>query len=290
MNEQLAGLLGTLLPSTAKAGWEGGYSPVNPDVYQPSFSSPNDIAVATDTMFNAQQQKETGKATFKSPVSQPKSIGGDPTRPAEVKVEVDAKNKSEYASGEWFDNPNASTAFQVKNWLDGTVAGMKAISSVYNGYVQSIQYNMKATSMEYMARQNQRNADLMRKNIREINRAAQDDVNAISVQAAQRKSEQRVAQGASGFAVGKGVYQVLSDNTDFKTNYNASLIMLKAGLQGAEIVRGAGNYEAQSIINKSEASIARKNAEVAKINGWVSSAINTMSAATSFYIGRYGVE
>ena len=287
MNEQLAGLLGMTIPSTR---WEGGYSPVNPDVYTPSFSSPNDIAIATDTMFNAQQQKETGKATFASPVAQPKSVGGDATRPTEVKVEVDAKNKTGFASGEWFDNPNASTAFQVKNWLDGTVSGMKAISSVYNGYVQSAQYNMQATSMEYMARQNQRNADLMRKNIREINRAAQSDVNAISVQATQRKSEQRIAQGASGFAVGKGVYKVLNDNTDFKTNYNASLIMLKAGLQGAEIIRSAGNYEAQSIINKSEADIARSNAEVAKINGWISGAINTMSAATSFYIGRYGVE
>lgn len=287
MNEQLAGLLGVMLPST---GWEGGYSPVNPDVYKPSFSSPNDIAVATDTIFNAQQQKEKGTATFKSPVEQPKSVGGDPTRPAEVKVEVDAKNKTSFASGEWFDNPNASTAFQVKHWLDGTVAGMKAISSVYNGYSQSVQYSMQATSMEYMARQNQRNADLMRKNIREINRAAQSDINAIYVQSAQRKSEQRIAQGASGFAVGKGAYEVLNDNTDWKTNYNASLIMLKAGLQGAEIVRSAGNYEAQSIINKSEASIARKNAEVAKINGWVGGAISAMSAATSFYIGRYGVE
>nr|DAI54725.1 MAG TPA: hypothetical protein [Caudoviricetes sp.] len=287
MNEQLAGLLGAILPSK---GWEGGYSPVNPDVYKPSFSSPNDIAVATDTIFNAQQQKEKGTATFKSPVEQPKSVGGDPTRPAEVKVEVDAKNKTSFSSGEWFDNPNASTAFQVKHWLDGTVAGMKAISSVYNGYSQSVQYNMQATSMEYMARQNQRNADLMRKNIREINRAAQSDINAIYVQTAQRKSEQRVAQGASGFAVGKGVYEVLNDNTDWKTNYNASLIMLKAGLQGAEIVRSAGNYEAQSIINKSEAEIARKNADVARINGWVGGVIGAMSAATSFYIGRYGVE
>lgn len=287
MNEQLAGLLGAMLPSS---GWEGGFSPVNPDVYKPSFSSPNDIAVATDTIFNAQQQKEKGTATFKSPVEQPKSVGGDPTRPAEVKVEVDAKNKTSFSSGEWFDNPNASTAFQVKHWLDGTVAGMKAISSVYNGYSQSVQYSMQATSMEYMARQNQRNADLMRKNIREINRAAQSDINAIYVQSAQRKSEQRIAQGASGFAVGKGAYEVLNDNTDWKTNYNASLIMLKAGLQGAEIVRSAGNYEAQSIINKSEASIARKNAEVAKINGWVGGAIGAMSAATSFYIGRYGVE
>lgn len=287
MNEQLAGLLGAMLPSK---GWEGGYSPVNPDVYKPSFSSPNDIAVATDTIFNAQQQKEKGTATFKSPVEQPKSVGGDPTRPAEVKVEVDAKNKTSFSSGEWFDNPNASTAFQIKHWLDGTVAGMKAISSVYNGYSQSVQYSMQATSMEYMARQNQRNADLMRKNIREINRAAQSDINAIYVQSAQRKSEQRIAQGASGFAVGKGAYEVLNDNTDWKTNYNASLIMLKAGFQGAEIVRSAGNYEAQSIINKSEASIARKNAEVAKINGWVGGAIGATSAATSFYIGRYGVE
>ncbi len=287
MNEQLAGLLGAMLPSK---GWEGGYSPVSPDVYKPSFSSPNDIADATDTIFSAEQQKEKGTATFKSPVEQPKSIGGDPTRPSEVKVEVDAKNKTSFSSGEWFDNPNASTAFQVKHWLDGTVAGMKAISSVYNGYSQSAQYSMQATSMEYMARQNQRNADLMRKNIREINRAAQSDINAIYVQSAQRKSEQRIAQGASGFAVGKGAYEVLNDNTDWKTNYNASLIMLKAGLQGAEIVRSAGNYEAQSIINKSEASIARKNAEVAKINGWVGGAVNAMSAATSFYIGRYGVE
>ena len=302
MNELVAAILGSSIPNSSPvpAGFydSTNTSPVannatltvNPDLYTPSLSSPNDIAVAKDTVALAENQKVKGKATFKSPIEKPKSVGGDPTRPAEVKVEVDAKNKTSFDSGEWFDNPNASTAFQVKHWLDGTVAGMKAISSVYNGYSQSVQYRMQASSMEYMARQNQRNADLMRKNIREINRAAQSDINAISVQAAQRKSEQRIAEGASGFAVGKGVYQVLNDNTDFKTNYNASLIMLKAGLQGAEIVRSAGNYEAQSIINKSEASIARKNAEVAKINGWVGGVVNALSSATSFYIGRYGVE
>ena len=141
-----------------------------------------------------------------------------------------------------------------------------------------------------MARQNQRNADLMRRNIREINRAAQNDVNVISMQATQRKSEQRIAQAASGFKVGAGVYKVLNDNTDFKTNYNASLIMLRAGLQGAEIVRSAGAMEAQSIINKADADIARMNAETAKLNGWVSAAANALSSGASFYIGRYGVE
>lgn len=287
MNERLAGLLGATIPS---ADWVGGFSPVNPDVFEPTFSSPNDIAVATDTIFSAQQDRETGTASFRSPVETPQSVGGDATRPGDGTVTAGGQTNSEYASGEWFDNPKASTAFQVKNFLDGTVSGMKAISSVFNGYIQSAQYNMQATSMDYMARQNQRNADLMRRNIREINRAAQNDVNVISMQATQRKSEQRIAQAASGFKVGAGVYNVLNDNTDFKTNYNASLIMLRAGLQGAEIVRSAGAMEAQSIINKADADIARMNAETAKLNGWVSAAANALSSGASFYIGRYGVQ
>ena len=66
--------------------------------------------------------------------------------------------------------------------------------------------------------------------------------------------------------------------------------MLRAGLQGAEIVRSAGAMEAQSIINKADADIARMNAETAKLNGWVSAAANALSSGASFYIGRYGVQ
>lgn len=255
------------------------------DIVAPTESS--DVITPTDyQMLDAgrksvqeSQRAIEGKATVGSPIRSPKSVGGSSKRPEDV-GETDS----------WWDNPNASTAFQVQHYLNGAAQGMKAIASIGNGYVAQGQYNMKANSLDYLARQNERNAQNMIKNIREINRAAQNDINVISEMNVKRKSEQRVAQGASGFAVGKGSYKVLSENTDWKTNYNASMIALKAGLQGAEVLRAAGGLEAQAIINRADADIARKNAKIAKTNGWISGLAGLANAGASFYIGRYGVE
>ena len=178
----------------------------------------------------------------------------------------------------------------MEHYLTGTAQGMRAISSIANGYVAAGQYNMRANNLEYMARQNERNAQNMLKNIREIDRAAQHDMSVISEANVKRKSEQRIAQGASGFAVGKGSYKVLADNTDWKTNFNASMIALKAGLQGAEVIRQAGGLEAQAIINRAEADIARKNARMSRTNGWISGVAGLAQAGASFYVGRYGVD
>lgn len=251
-----------------------------------------------------------GTSSFKSPIRSPQSVGGTAKYPTgfgsstEIKGGYKASNGLWYESkdaylysednpkysGEWFDNPNATTAFQVEHYLTGTAQGMRAISSIANGYVAAGQYNMRANNLEYMARQNERNAQNMLKNIREIDRAAQHDMSVISEANVKRKSEQRIAQGASGFAVGKGSYKVLADNTDWKTNFNASMIALKAGLQGAEVIRQAGGLEAQAIINRAEADIARKNARMSRTNGWISGVAGLAQAGASFYVGRYGVD
>lgn len=321
MNDQVAGILGAALPDmsgmldasyfaespilyNAQPSWIGGSSAAPTDT-----SKPSDIAAANNTLFQIQQPAETGMSSFRSPVQAPNSTGGSSERISagglmsglqkdgrfvyngEVFKSEDAflnSDKNPNNSGEWFDNPRATTAFQVENFMNGAVYGMKAVSSIFNGYSTGIQYEMKAASSDYMARQNQRNADLMRSNIKEINRAAQSDVNVLSVQSAERKSSQRIAQSTSGFKVGAGSFAVLNNNTDFKTQYNASMIMLKAGLQGAEVLRQAGTYEAQGIMNKAEADIARMNADAAVMNGWVSGVAGALQSGTSFYVGRYG--
>lgn len=289
-------------------------SVVDTNATRPSNATPADVTIAEQTIFGEQQALVQGTARARAPVETPKSVGGDATRPGDGTYTIGStrqikggyqasnglwyKDKNAYLyskdnpnySGEWADNPNASTAFQVNNWLDAAKSGMTAVSSVFNGYISSSEYKMKAAGAEYLARQNQRNAELMRRNIRDINRAAQQDINVISMEGTRRKSEQRVEQAASGFKVGAGTYQVLNDNTNFMTNYNASLIMLRAGEQGAEILRQAGGLEAQSIINKAEADIARDSAKAAEINGWVQGAASAVNAGVSFYIGRYGVE
>jgi hypothetical protein len=307
MNEQIASLLGW---ANSESSWGAYILRANDSNLQPSVATPQDIQIANETINRINQPKLEGNASVTSPVESPKSVGGSSARTSSISgsgVQKDGSyifNGKKYDnedsflkskenpnnSGEWFDNKNASTAFQVQHFLSGTAEGMKAIASIGNGYVMAGQYTMKANQSEYLARQNQRNADSMVSNIREINRAAQSDVNVMSEQATKRKSEQRIAQGASGFKVGAGSYKVLSENTDFKTNYNASMVMLKAGLQGAEVLRQAGALEAQSIINKADAEIARGNAKTSKTNALISGISGAVSSGTQFYIGRDGSE
>lgn len=310
MNEQLAGLLGTLV--NKNQGYEQSYLPVGFYDMQPVEPEPLP-SVTTDLQIQeavkrSVQQPIVGKASYTSPIRQEQSVGGSATSPSgfgsatEIKGGYKASNGLWYASkddylyskdnpkysGDWIDNPNATTAFQVSHYLTGAVQGMQAISAIANGYVSAGQYRMRANNMEYLARQNERNAQNALKNIREIDRAAQHDMGVLSEMNIKRKSEQRIAQAASGFAVGRGSYKVLSDNTDWKTNFNASMIALKAGLQGAEVIRQAGGLEAQAIINRSEAEIARKNAKMARTNGWIAGIAGLAQAGASFYIGSVG--
>lgn len=294
MSEQLAGLLGTLV--NKNQGYEQSYLPVGfydtqkltqPETITIPATSSNvasaadiQIAEATKKSVQESQRAVAGTARASVPVKQPQSVGGDATPPA-----TSAKD-----TGDWWDNPNATTAFQVAHYLEGAAQGMKAISAIGNGYVAYGQYRMRANSLDFLARQNERNAQNMLKNIREIYRAAQADMSVISEMNIKRKSEQRIAQAASGFAVGKGSYKVLADNTDWKTNFNASMIALKAGLQGAEVIRQAGGLEAQAIINRSDAEIARKNAKMARTNGWIAGIAGLAQAVASFYIGSTGAD
>lgn len=290
MNNQLAGLLGVLIPDYGMSPVPDGFydsgiiTSVQPTVESLPVALPVEIqmeeSIEKSTRESAVSVPGTSKVSI--PIASPKSVGGDPTRPSDI------GKGSTKDTGSWWDNPNATTAFQVEHYLNGTVQGMKAISAIGNGYAVAGQYQMKAATSEYMARQNIRNANNMLANIKEINRAAQNDMNVMSEQNVKRKSEQRIAQGASGFAVGKGSYQVLSDNTDWKTNFNASMIALKAGYQGAEVIRAAGGLEAQSIISKAEADIARMNAKTSKLNGWINGIAGLTQSGASFYIGSTG--
>lgn len=182
------------------------------------------------------------------------------------------------------------TAFQVKKYASGTISLIKSVSSVYNGYIANSQYKMQANNKEFLASQNERAAELLKKNMRDINRAADADANVYRLQGVKTKSAQRVAQAASGFAVGKGTHGVMLDTTDARTQFNASMIMLKAGLQNAEILREIGGLKAQAIINRFDAKALKEQGEFAISKGWNDAVMHAISAGADFYVGYHGLE
>jgi len=328
MNPQIAQLLGAVAPqanipgitsipgmSMIPPGALSGSSPIPPGALmgQQTPITPSGIAVANNTVQQIQQTKATGIASIQNPVRSPQSISGasgERTNRIGVTTAIEggwrnpqtglwyenrdawlySSENPNYVEGSWIKNPNATTAFQVGHFLNGTAQGMAAIASIFNGYNQASQYQMQANASNFMAQQNERNARLMTDNIREINRAAQSDINVMSMETTQRKSQQRIAQGASGFKVGAGAYEVLNNNTDFIQQYNASMIMLKAGMQGAEVIRQAGTFRAQAIMNRAEADIARSNKTTAILQGWVNGVAGAAAAGASFYVGRWGTQ
>lgn len=191
------------------------------------------------------------------------------------------------------DKPDASlvesklTKEQIENYTRAAIYGSKAIASFANGFTSNISYKMQARNKEWQAKQNERSARLLLMNQREINRAAQADANVYRVQGAAHKSGQKVAMAQSGFAVGKGIYRNTLDTTDVRTNYNTSAIILKAELQNAELVRRAGLYEAEAIINKADAAIARKMGKAALWDGILDGIVYSVAAGTSFYYGKH---
>lgn len=182
------------------------------------------------------------------------------------------------------------TALQVKKYASGTISLMKSVSSVYNGYIANSQYKMQANNKEFLASQNERAAELLKKNMRDINRAADADANVYRLQGVKTKSAQRVAQAASGFAVGKGTHGVTLKTTDARTQFNTSMIMLKAGLQNAEILREVGGLKAQAIINRFDAHALREQGEMAINKGWNDAVMHAISAGADYYTGYHGLE
>ena len=180
------------------------------------------------------------------------------------------------------------TAYQVEHYMKGAANVIQAGTDIANGYLAYSSAYMKGKSLEFEAGQHERNAQLLYKNMREINRAADADANVYRVQGAATKSAQKVAMAASGFAVGKGVYKTTLQTTDARTQYNVALLKLKAGLQNAEILRQVGVEEAQAIINKAEASISRKYGRAQLAQGWASGISELMSGGANFYMGYKG--
>lgn len=180
------------------------------------------------------------------------------------------------------------TKEQIQNYTNAAMYGIKAITALSNGFTANTSYKMQAKNKEWQARQNLRSRDLLLLNQREINRAAQMDANVYRMQGAITKSNQKVAMAQTGFAVGKGIYRNTLDTTDIRTNYNTSAIILKAELQNAELTRKAGLYEAESIINKADAKIARIQGRAAMWEGVIGATAYLAAAGASFYVGKYG--
>lgn len=183
-----------------------------------------------------------------------------------------------------------TTASQVKDYANATTEAIKAASYIGNAFIAETNGKMKANSYEYQAKQNERMAELLLMNQRDITRAAQADANVYKMQQKQVKSAQKVAMAESGFAVGKGVYKNKLDETDARVNYNVAAMMLKADLQNAELTRQAGTYEAQAIINRSDAEIARKVGKIERNMGLMNGIASLVSAGASFYSGMYPSE
>lgn len=180
------------------------------------------------------------------------------------------------------------TKEQIQNYTKSAMYGIKAITALGNGFTANTSYRMQARNKEWQAQQNLRSRDLLLLNQREINRAAQMDANVYRMQGAITKSNQKVAMAQTGFAVGKGIYRNTLDNTDIRTNYNTSAIILKAELQNAELTRKAGLYEAESIINKADAKIARYQGKAAMWEGYMGAVSYLAASGASFYVGLEG--
>lgn len=162
---------------------------------------------------------------------------------------------------------------------------MQGVADLYNGSIAKSANYMKAEGSDYLARQNEVAAGLLMKNQRDVIRAAQMDSNVYKMQGASTKSEQRIGQAASGFAVGKGVNRVTLNTTDARVNYNVAAMMLKAGLTNAELTRKAGAYRASAEIKKGEAKAYRIMGEAEKEIGNIKAIGNFVSSAGYFFCG-----
>lgn len=197
----------------------------------------------------------------------------------------EAKNVESDTHGGSTPVEHSLSAKAVMDFANATVYGMKAISAVSSGYVNSKQYEMQANNKEFAAWQNDRAAKLLAKSTRDITRAAEADANVYRLQGVKTKAAQKVGQAASGFAVGKGTYRVMLNTTDVRTNYNAAAIMAKSMMQNAEIKRQIGTQKATAIINRADAKALGKRAEIERMQGWMNSISYALQAGASAYAG-----
>jgi len=164
-------------------------------------------------------------------------------------------------------------------------SALEGIAKLRNGYIEQLNYYSKASSSDYVSEQYDRAASLLLDNQKNITRAAQMDANVYKLQGAQTKSEQKIAQAASGFAVGKGVNRVTLNTTDARTNYNVAAMMLRSELQNAESTRQAGTYAAQAEIQRGEAEAYRIMGKAAKSIATLGAINSFIKSGTSFYLG-----
>ena len=232
-----------------------------------------------------------------APVAEPQQIVSNNVAPQEARkpnvvnpgYQSQAKGKGGSIDGgkDTFKG-SGLTSYQIEHYMKGMGDYIKAGESIANGYLAYGSAKMKASSLRFEARQNERNVQLLYKNMREISRAADADANVHRVRGAERKSEQRVAMAASGFAVGKGVYKNTLYTTDARTEYNVAMLKLKAGLQNAEILRQIGVEEAQAEIKRGEASIEKRYGEAKLAQGWANGISEMFSGTANFYMGYKG--
>ena len=186
--------------------------------------------------------------------------------------------------------PAEHTVEQVMWYTRAASEGVRAASYFVNSALAGYSYKMKAEQYNFLANQNERAAELLYKNMREITRAAQADSNVYKLQGAQTKAKQKTAMAGTGFAVGKGIYKNMLDTTDARTNYNVAMVMLKSDLQNAEIIRKAGTYQAQAAIQRGNAQIANIEKKNAVLSGIINGIGSLAQAGFSFYVGKYGLE
>lgn len=166
---------------------------------------------------------------------------------------------------------------------------VQSMSDFTNGFLAYDSSKLKTASYDFKSRQYERSADLLEKNITDINRAARMDANVNKLQNRETKDKQKVAMSASGFAVGKGSYKSTFATTDARTNYNIAMRMLKADLQTAEVTRKVGEYRARAEIEKGNAKISRIMGKSQMTQGIISGIGNLVNAGFNFYVGGWGL-
>lgn len=242
---------------------------------------------------NLQQPSVYYTATDNIAYHDPNAIVGNPKAKVEkMSAGVPKKPMNSEISGEISGSAAKPTYTEEQVKMYGRAASYltSSISDFANGYLAYGSSKMKISSYEFSAKQHERAADLLEKNIRDINRAAQMDANVYKMQRKDVKSSQKVAMASSGFAVGKGTYRVVLNTTDARTNYNVAMRMLKADLQTAEVTRKAGTYRAQAAIERGNAEVSRIQGKSALKSGIISGVGNLINSGFSFYVGKWGLE
>lgn len=176
-------------------------------------------------------------------------------------------------------------------WMYGRAASylVQSLSDFTNGFLAYDSSKLKTASYDFKAKQYEQAADLLEKNISDINRAARMDANVNKLQGRETKDKQKVAMSASGFAVGKGSYKTTFATTDARTNYNIAMRMLKADLQTAETYRKAGEYRARAEIEKGNAEISRIMGKSQMKQGIIMGVGSLVNAGFNFYVGGWGL-